>query len=241
MERYQCNNAQPQAQEPRVDCSSVFSDILHRPFYCAHVPLNQYAQRIPRENEIPRLEDLSPEDFASCWVDKPFILTRPVKQWPIYSTWSTEQLLKTHPSIPFRAESVDWSFQTYVEYMKTSHDESPLYLFDRAFVEKMGLTVSASSSPTADYWSPACFGSDLFGLLGDQRPDHRWLIVGPERSGSTFHKDPNATSAWNAVLKGSKYWIMFPSSASLPPPPGVYIVCVPGPDDIRTMPALSTS
>ena len=30
-------------------------------------------------------------------------------------------------------------------------------------------------------------------------------------------------SAWNAVLKGSKYWIMFPSSASLPAPPGVFV------------------
>ena len=42
-------------------------------------------------------------------------------------------------------------------------------------------------------------------------------------SGSTFHKDPNATSAWNAVITGSKYWIMFPSSSTLPPPPGVFV------------------
>ncbi len=30
-------------------------------------------------------------------------------------------------------------------------------------------------------------------------------------------------SAWNAVLKGSKYWIMFPTSPSQPPPPGVFV------------------
>ncbi|OAX81956.1 hypothetical protein ACJ72_03701 [Emergomyces africanus] len=79
--------------------------------------------------------------------------------------------------------------------------------------------------------------SDLFSALGPDRPDNRWLIIGPPRSGSTFHKDPNATSAWNAVLRGSKYWIMFPSNAAgtsatgprtgpgaaLPPPPGVYV------------------
>jgi hypothetical protein len=109
--------------------------------------------------------------------------------------------------------------------MNNNADESPLYLFDRSFVEKMYLTISTSSNPNAqaDYSLPTCFGEDLFALLGPKRPDSRWLIIGPERSGSTFHKDPNATSAWNAVLRGSKYWIMFPSSAAYPPPPGVFV------------------
>ena len=40
---------------------------------------------------------------------------------------------------------------------------------------------------------------------------------------SSTDKDPNASSAWNAVLRGSKYWIMFPSTTSSPPPPGVYV------------------
>ena len=31
-----------------------------------------------------------------------------------------------------------------------------------------------------------------------------------------------AQSAWNAVIRGSKYWIMFPASESCPPPPGVF-------------------
>ncbi|CAK4031376.1 F-box domain-containing [Lecanosticta acicola] len=215
--------SQPSSREPRVDCSNLFSDVLHRPFFCAHVPLHPYAQDIPRKNEIPRLPDLSYEEFAADWYHQPFILTEPVKRWPVYKTWSTDVLLEKYADVRFRAEAVDWPLKTYIEYMNNSQEESPLYLFDRAFAEKMDLTVSADSSKDADYWPPTCYGPDAFSVLGNQRPDHRWLIVGPDRSGSTFHKDPNATSAWNAVIRGSKYWIMFPSSPSIPPPPGVYV------------------
>ena len=215
--------SQPSSREPRVDCSNLFSDVLHRPFFCAHVPLHPYAENIPPKNEIPRLADLSYEEFAADWYHSPFILTEPVKQWPVYKTWSTETLLEKYATVPFRAEAVDWPLNTYISYMNNSQDESPLYLFDRSFAEKMSLTVSSAPSKDADYWPPSCYGPDAFSALGSQRPDHRWLIIGPDRSGSTFHKDPNATSAWNAVIKGSKYWIMFPSSPSLPPPPGVFV------------------
>lgn len=57
-------------------------------------------------------------------------------------------------------------------------------------------------------------------MLGeDRRPDHRWLIAGPARSGSSFHVDPNCTSAWNATVSGRKKWIMFPPGET---PPGVH-------------------
>lgn len=146
------------------------------------------------------MPDLTQEEFAAEWYNKPFILTSPVKQWPVCENWSTQALLEEYADVKFRAEAVDWPLRTYVEYMKNSQDESPLYLFDRAFAEKMALNVAKEPNTHADYWPPTCFGQDLFSVLGDQRPDHRWLIIGPERSGSTFHKDPNATSAWNAVI-----------------------------------------
>ncbi len=98
-------------------------------------------------------------------------------------------MLEKYRKTPFRAESVDWPLETYIDYMNNNHDESPLYLFDRSFVEKMGL----NTGYTVQYWPPDCFGEDLLEVLGEQRPDNRWLIMGPERSGSTFHKDPNAT------------------------------------------------
>ena len=139
-----------------------------------------------------------------------------VPAWPVFRDWTLETLFERYRDVVFRAEAVDWPLATYAAYMAANADESPLYLFDRAFVEKTGLTVGEDG----DYWPPPCFGTDLFAALGPQRPDARWLIVGPARSGSTFHKDPNATSAWNAVIRGAKYWILFPPHER---PPGVYV------------------
>ncbi|KAK5028917.1 hypothetical protein LTS07_006298 [Exophiala sideris] len=154
--------------------------------------------------------------FDQLWRDIAISNMKPVKSWQVYNEWNEEELLAKHGDMVFRAEAVDWPFEKYMTYMNNTCDESPLYLFDRAFVEKMNLEVGTNGA----YALPQAFQEDLFTLLGDQRPDHRWLIIGPERSGSTFHKDPNATSAWNAVIRGSKYWIMFPNSVL---PPGVYM------------------
>jgi hypothetical protein len=204
----------------QVSCEGLFSDVLHRPFYCANIPLTPYASNIPAENNIPRLDNLTEPEFNSNWTSKPFILTAPVREWPIFKTWNTDTLVEKYADVTFRAEAVDWPLKTYVEYTRDQHDESPTYLFDCSFVEKMGIKVSSgpTEDPEVSYWPPACFGTDLFDVLGEQRPDRRWLIAGPARSGSTFHKDPNGTSAWNAVITGSKYWLMFPF-----PPPGIYL------------------
>ena len=101
----------------------------------------------------------------------------------------------------------------YHRYCRESRDDLPLYIFDPRFADKCPALLEHFSVPEH-------FGSeDLFSVLGADRPDHRWLIAGPERSGSVWHIDPNATSAWNAVVRGAKKWILFPPNC---PPPGVH-------------------
>lgn len=208
----------PEERSIKIDCNNVFSDVLHRPFVCSNISLDQFTSNIPRSNQISRFGDLAYDEFARNWSNKPFILTECVRSWPVCQKWTLESLLQMYADVDFRAEAVDWPFATYHQYMYNNHDESPLYLFDRKFAEKMNITVGKDDG--AAYWKPDCFGPDLFELLGPERPAHRWLIIGPERSGSTFHKDPNGTSAWNAVVQGAKYWIMFPPSVAVP---GVYV------------------
>ncbi|KYK58241.1 uncharacterized protein DCS_05254 [Drechmeria coniospora] len=210
--------ALPKDREAEIDCGGVFSDVLHRPFACSNIDLTKTVRNIPTRNQIHRHGNLTYDEYAERWTERPFILTKCIQEWPICSQWTIEKLLRDHGDVDFRAEAVDWTLSRYCNYMGHNKDESPLYLFDRKFVEKMGLKVGREAD--AAYWRPDCFGPDLFELLGSERPAHRWLIVGPERSGSTFHKDPNGTSAWNAVIQGSKYWIMFPPTAQVP---GVYV------------------
>ncbi|KAL5615357.1 hypothetical protein BROUX41_005405 [Berkeleyomyces rouxiae] len=200
------------------DCSDVFSDVLYRPFMCSQIVLARFASTIPARNQISRMETLSYQDFANKWGERPFILTDYVKHWPAMREWTIDSMLEKYPDVVFRAECVDWEFKSYVRYLRNTQDESPLYLFDKKFAEKMNITIG--TGPADMYSKPEVFGPDLFEVLDAERPAHRWLIIGPACSGSTFHKDPNATSAWNAVVQGSKYWIMFPPNVQVP---GVYV------------------
>ena len=53
-----------------------------------------------------------------------------------------------------------------------------------------------------EYEIPEYFREDLFEFMKEEdRPDWRWFLVGPSRSGSPLHQDPHRTSAWNALLQ----------------------------------------
>ena len=92
-------------------------------------------------------------------------------------------------------------FRDYVRYMEACREEAPLYLFDKWFGrpskgergEGIGREGEGMGDLTKDYTVPEYFAADLFSVLGEKRPDYKWLIIGPERSGSSFHVDPNSS------------------------------------------------
>lgn len=148
-------------------------------------------------------------------------------------------------NISFRATSgaasmpATFTIPAYLSYCSTSSslsngsmgryllDESPLYLFDRTIFKKapsLIKTYTEKIHESCPFMNPSLKDSkhDLFRLLGEtKRPDYRWLIIGPSqnRSGSSFHIDPNCTHAWNLPVKGAKYWIFYPPGVN---PPGVF-------------------
>ncbi|KAF8065440.1 F-box protein [Scenedesmus sp. PABB004] len=179
-----------------------------------------HAPRAPRRR-ARRRAGLSAAEFVATYEapNTPVVLTDGAAGWPALAKWSREYLSAALAGRPVIVGNMPWRFAAYAAYCDTGapQEEMPLYLFDKAFA-------SACPALAADYWVPPVFTEDLFALLGEEaRPDYRWLIVGPPRSGSSFHVDPNATCAWNAVVRGAKKWVLFPPGA---PPPGVH----PSPD-----------
>lgn len=194
--------------QPAIRIRNFYSDTLYQSFICSSLNLDDYGGI----ETIERCKAPSKEEFHDKFASrsKPVILTDVITKWPAYKRWSTEYLTKHYGDVSFRAESIDIKLAEYFKYASANQDESPLYLFDKNF--------GSTTSMGKDYSVPEYFDEDFFNVF-EKRPDYRWLIVGPARSGSTFHKDPNATSAWNAVITGSKRWIMFPPGQK---PPGVF-------------------
>ena len=111
-------------------------------------------------------------------------------------------------------------------------DDSPLYVFDGGFADsetessdsdggsgsgrhrrkkKKKKRAGPGAAIAAAYAVPPPFSEDLLSFAGPhRRPPHRWLVVGPPRSGSGLHVDPLATAAWNTLLAGRKRWALFP-------------------------------
>jgi hypothetical protein len=157
------------------------------------------------------------------------VLTKLAETWPARTKWTLHQLTKDFGEVPFRIsqrspQKITMKLKDYVSYMELQHDEDPLYIFDDKVFCIHNL-ISFATEVTSrkcsfdkslqfgesvpallqDYSVPHLFQEDFFDILDyDQRPAFRWLIIGPERSGASWHVDPGLTSAWNTLLCGRK-------------------------------------
>jgi beta-phosphoglucomutase-like phosphatase (HAD superfamily) len=157
---------------------------------------------------------LSVPDFISRYEKpgRPLVLTGVVPSWPAATSWKLPSLLSRFPDTKFRVSATrDMTLGQFAAYCEEQEalpsslrDERPLYLFDKDFAAK-------APGMAGEFEIPPYFAEDLMAVLPQEaRPDHRWLIVGPRHSGSSFHVDPNANFAWNATLQGRKKWVFYP-------------------------------
>ncbi|CAN0889949.1 Lysine-specific demethylase JMJ21 [Linum grandiflorum] len=159
---------------------------------------------------VERKKEISLEEFQHQYDGKkPVLLGGLADSWPARNSWTIDQLMMKYGDKAFRisqrsAHKLSMELKDYLAYVNLQHDEDPLYIFD----DKFGETVP---SLLKDYDVPHLFQEDYFDVLDrEQRPPFRWLIIGPERSGASWHVDPALTSAWNTLLCGRKRWALYP-------------------------------
>ncbi|KAK9757623.1 hypothetical protein RND81_01G174600 [Saponaria officinalis] len=200
-------NMDDTSQFKPLQFDGFYSLFLYRRLYRCYTTLGEFSVD---SGNVERKGDLSLEEFRKKYdVIKPVLITGLADSWPARNTWTLDQLVLKYGDMPFRisqrsARKMKMKLKDYVSYMELQHDEDPLYIFD----EKFGDT---APDLLKDYAVPDLFQEDLFDVLDtDQRPPFRWLIIGPERSGASWHVDPALTSAWNTLLCGRKRWALYP-------------------------------
>jgi len=213
-----------------IKIKNIYSDTFFRSWLCCTFTLQKSWLSVQNVDTM-NSESMSTEKFLEYEENNiPLLIKGATKDWPALQKWNKEYLIKQSQNVSFRATSgaaplpANYTIENYSKYCDEVSEEAPLYLFDRTFAHNCPSLLDdyeealKTSCPYFDH--EAKHGHDLFSLLGKgKRPDHRWIIMGPSRSFSNFHIDPNCTHAWNAPIVGRKRWIFYPPGTN---PPGVY-------------------
>ncbi|CAD8051350.1 unnamed protein product [Paramecium sonneborni] len=167
----------------------IFNDLLH-----------EKLQEFPNKFD----NSLSLQEFQIKYDSKiPIVIKGLDIDW---DNWNWNYLIQNYSEYYFRCAIDDdgnylkLKFDQYIQYLRDNDDYNPFYIFDGDIPENM----------LNQYKIPYLFPQDYLSYLKQKRPQYRWILCGPKKSGSMIHVDPYETSAWNCVVLGKKRWIMFP-------------------------------
>lgn len=174
--------------------------------------MNNCVENVPREH----VAFLSMESFRARYeyLGKPCVIQGLADDWDARTLWTYTKLREDFGDESFKCGEDDDGYplrlklKHFFRYQAHQTDDSPLYIFDSTFDTRVK---HESRKLLQEYEVPSFFKEDLFQHVGlERRPPHRWMLFGPERSGSNIHVDPLGTSAWNTCIQGRKLWVLYP-------------------------------
>jgi histone arginine demethylase JMJD6 len=195
-----------------VDASTMTPTEFHSKIEAKRLP--SVIRQIPTQDPGHRHAELSTSS-TNANVNEHEHTSTHTKPWEALEKWTLDALGDASCELRERSfkcgedddeNSIRMRLKYFLQYTKYNHDDSPLYIFDTRFDEDR-----VAKQLLSHYKVPSYFDEDLFKLVGEKRrPPYRWWLIGPERSGTTVHIDPLATSAWNTLIVGRKRWVLFP-------------------------------
>ena len=78
-----------------------------------------------------------------------------VTQWPAFKKWDRDYLQTVFGTSALTAGPISIPYAEYMRYSDQTREESPLYVFDKRFIEKAPILLD-------DYSLPEYFAEDLF-------------------------------------------------------------------------------
>jgi hypothetical protein len=164
---------------------------------------------------VDRRDNLSREEFIREYErpNKPVVVTGAIDDWQARAAWRKDAFVAKYGEVPMRMNGRTTNGRRFrlrlFDYMAYAHScnaEKYLYTFDKKVLDRDDEDICD------DYELPPFLDPEnLFALMDeDDRPDYRWLLVGPHGSATPMHTDPHGTSAWNAVLDGCKRVTFYP-------------------------------
>jgi len=162
---------------------------------------------------LPRVNcNIPKEEFQRRYEETrtPVILTGCSDGWPARERWTFDALANRFDNgTTWRARTSllddDYEDTRWGDIRQAMHDGRPFYIFDK-------LDHEAGREIEKDYQTPGPFeGMDFYEKgFPKKYGSRRWFVVGPAMSGSKPHKDPFFTDAWNTLIRGHKWWVLYP-------------------------------
>ena len=152
--------------------------------------------------------------------DRPIVVEGLIDSWPALAQWSFAALRERIGQAEVDCGSSTGGVPFYLVAANAARPagrvDLALYVFDDDFSDESGKAGLLADGPGEGL--PALTAGDVFaeGEAAEHtdRPVWRWLLAGPEGSGTIMHRDPWGYSSWNASLVGCKRWVLFPPAVA---------------------------